>query len=105
LHGLPRPAVDRPAAPHSTIELTKTPLSLPPIVMVTSWVVRRSAASWGGTPSYWGSKKSPVSAAPQVTSVSRAPTAAARTCGLLRTDRRHGGGACGSGGSTPEAAL
>ena len=52
LHGLPVPSVDAPAAPHWTIELMKTPLSLPPIVMVTSWVSGASASSCGATPGY-----------------------------------------------------
>jgi hypothetical protein len=81
LQGLPCPPVDRPAEPHWTIELMNTPLSLPPMVMVTSSVSAVTASSWGGTPSYCGEKKSPVSAPPQVTSVSCAPVAPATTCG------------------------
>ena len=37
-HGLPWPGVESPAAPHSAIEPMNVLLSLPPIVMVTSWV-------------------------------------------------------------------
>ena len=59
----------------------KTPPSLPPIVIVTSWVSLLRASSCGGTPKYCDSKKSPVSAAPQVTSRSRAPVARAISCG------------------------
>ena len=33
-----------------------TLLSLPPMVMVTSWVSARSAASCGATPGYWDEK-------------------------------------------------
>ena len=52
----------------------KTPLSLPPIVMVTSWVSGFRASSWtGGRPGAAAVKKSLVSAAPQVTSVRAAP--------------------------------
>src|SRR3954452_18292791 len=49
-HGLPRPRVDRPAELHWKIELMKTALSLPPMVMVTSSVSGASASSCGGTP-------------------------------------------------------
>jgi hypothetical protein len=80
-HGLPRPRVDRPAEPHWRIELMKTALSLPPMVMVTSSVSGASASSCGGTPGNCEVKRSPVWAAPQVTSVSCAPVAAATTCG------------------------
>ena len=51
--GLPWPSVERPATPHWTIELMKTPLSLPPMVIVTSCVRFLSASSCGATPSYW----------------------------------------------------
>ena len=59
----------------------KTPLSLPPIVIVTSWVSLFTASSCGATPGYCEVKKWPVSAAPQVTSVSCAPVLPAITCG------------------------
>ncbi len=52
LQGLPLPRVVRPAAPHCRIELMKTPLSFPPMVMVTSRVSRLSAWSCGATPGY-----------------------------------------------------
>ena len=81
LQGLPWPSVERPAAPQDRIVLMKTPLSLPPMVMVTSWVSRCTASSCGATPGYCAAKKSFVSAAPQVTSVSRAPVCAAMTWG------------------------
>jgi hypothetical protein len=50
--GLPRPSVEAPARPHCTIELTNTPLSLPPMVIVTRSVSALSAASCGATPGY-----------------------------------------------------
>ena len=81
LHGLPLPSVDAPATPHDWIVLMKTLLSLPPMVMVTSWVFVLTASSCGATPEYWAVKKSLVSAAPQVTSVSCAPVLPAITCG------------------------
>ncbi len=59
----------------------KVLLSLPPIVIVTSSVSVPNAASWGAMPQYCRSKKSPVCAAPHVTSVSRAPVRRAMTCG------------------------
>ena len=59
----------------------KTLLSLPPMVIVTSWVSVLRASSCGATPGYWDVKKWLVSAAPQVTSVSCAPVPAAITCG------------------------
>jgi hypothetical protein len=80
-HGLPWPSVESPATPHFTIAPMNVLLSLPPIVIVTSCVPFRSASSWGATPGYWLCLKSLVSAAPQVTSVSRAPVLAAMTCG------------------------
>jgi hypothetical protein len=47
----------------------KTPLSLPPLVMVTNWTFLVTASSSGATPSYCGVKKS--SAPPPVTPASR----------------------------------
>jgi len=80
LHGLPWPSVDMPAWPQLMTVSMNTPLSLPPIVMVTSSVSALSASSCGGTPPYCEREKCVVSAAPQVTSVSAAPVAAAMTC-------------------------
>jgi hypothetical protein len=82
-----------------------TLLSLPPMVIVTRSVSAPTASTCGGTPGYWAVVKCLVSAAPQVTSTSRAPVSAASTCGKLRLDRRHSSGAAGSDGSTPDAAL
>ena len=48
LHGLPWPAVEAPAMPHWTIELMKTPLSLPPMVIVTSSVSARTRVELRG---------------------------------------------------------
>jgi hypothetical protein len=62
--GLPWPRVDAPAVPHRRIESMKTPLSLPPMVMVTSSVSSPSASRCGATPGYCDAVKSPVSAAP-----------------------------------------
>ena len=59
----------------------KTPLSFPPMVMVTTWESCFTASSCGATPWYCELKKWLVSAAPQVTSVSRAPVLRAITCG------------------------
>ncbi len=59
----------------------KTSLSFPPIVIVTSSVRRRTASSCGATPGYCDALKSFVSAAPQVTSVNRASSCSAITCG------------------------
>ncbi len=59
----------------------KTPLSLPPMVIVTSWASCVTASSCGATPGYCELKKWLVSAAPQVTSVSCAPVSPAITCG------------------------
>jgi hypothetical protein len=56
LQGLPWPSVETPAWPHCRSELMKTPLSLPPMVMVMSSASGRTASSWGATPSYCGSK-------------------------------------------------
>ena len=49
-HGLPWPSVESPAAPHSAIAPMKVSLSLPPMVIVTSWVRRPRASSCGATP-------------------------------------------------------
>ena len=55
LHGLPWPSVESAGRRRRTIVLMKTPLSLPPIVIVTSWVsasrrveLRRHAGVLGG---------------------------------------------------------
>jgi hypothetical protein len=80
-HGLPWPAERMPSAPHCRIVLMKTPLSLPPIVIVTSWVLNLRASSCGATPGCWAVKKSLVWAAPQVTSARLAPVFCAMTLG------------------------
>ncbi|CAM5287448.1 hypothetical protein SALBM217S_06682 [Streptomyces griseoloalbus] len=81
LHGLPLPAVSSPALPQAVMALMKVPLSLPPIVSVTRSVSAPSAFTCGGTPRYCDEVKSLVSAAPQVTSLRRAPVRSAITCG------------------------
>ena len=79
--GLPWPRVESPAAAHAAIAPRNVLLSLPPMVMVTSRVRLPTASSCGATPGYWLPKRSLVSAAPQVTSVSRAPVSLAMTWG------------------------
>jgi hypothetical protein len=54
--GLPVPSVEAPAMPHRMIESMKTPLSLPPMVIVTTSVSRVTASSWGATPGYWAAR-------------------------------------------------
>ena len=48
--GLPVPAVLAPATPHLVMAPMKTPLSLPPMVIVTSFVRAPRASSCGATP-------------------------------------------------------
>ena len=55
LQGLPWPRVEqRRRRRTDRIELMKTPLSLPPMVIVTSWVSGLTASSCGGTSAYCG---------------------------------------------------
>ncbi len=81
LQGLPLPPLRTPAVPQAVMALMNVPLSLPPMVSVTRSVPAPTASNCGATPGYWACVKSAVRAAPQVTSLRRAPVAFAMTWG------------------------
>ncbi|GAA2740275.1 hypothetical protein GCM10009868_01840 [Terrabacter aerolatus] len=102
-HGLPVTS-DAETVAQPKNELTKTPSSLPPMVMVTRRVSLVTASSCGATPGACEEKKSDVLAPLHVTSVNDDGfVIAAMSWAKFSADRLHVGGAVATNGATPAA--